>query len=220
MLREIPCAMPTPFTVSHRSGKFSELGKYEYFKTVFSRSDHLSRKSTHKFLDNPNLFAIELTEKLSPPWIENTFEKRECIRFAALPKDPERCGCGRPLSAHTPASTFFSTLPVHLLEKEQQTWTIANNTQTSTTDAFGTIVFQGGAHAHKAQYVRLSYDSEPLDVMYLMEKVWGLEAPRLVITVHGGMSNFEWVSWQKMLFRLPGLVRIYSKSFFENKFRW
>ncbi|CAI2350433.1 unnamed protein product [Caenorhabditis sp. 36 PRJEB53466] len=166
------------------------------------RSDHLSRKSTHKFLDNPNLFAIELTEKLSPPWIENTFERRDCVRFVPQSKDAERCGCGRSLSAHSSACRIFSALPRHpLLEKEQQTWTIANNTQTSTTDAFGTIVFQGGAHAHKAQYVRLSYDSEPLDVMYLMEKVWGLEAPRLVITVHGGMSNFELQERLGRLFR-------------------
>ncbi|PIC34278.1 hypothetical protein B9Z55_013983 [Caenorhabditis nigoni] len=165
------------------------------------RSDHLSRKSTHKLLDNPNLFAIELTEKLSPPWIENTFEKRECVRFTAQSKDAERCGCGRPLAAHSSASRIFYTLPYHIIDKEQEVWTIANNTQTSTTDAFGTIVFQGGAHAHKAQYVRLSYDSEPLDVMYLMEKVWGLEAPRLVITVHGGMSNFELQERLGRLFR-------------------
>uniref|UniRef100_A0A8R1DLB9 Uncharacterized protein n=1 Tax=Caenorhabditis japonica TaxID=281687 RepID=A0A8R1DLB9_CAEJA len=166
------------------------------------RSDHLSRKSTHKMLDNPSLFANELTEKLSPPWIENTFEKRECVRFVARPNDAERCGCGRSLSGHSAASRLFYALPRHpLLEQEEQTWTIANNTQTSTTDAFGTIVFQGGAHAHKAQYVRLSYDSEPLDVMYLMEKVWGLEAPRLVITVRGGMSNFELQERLGRLFR-------------------
>uniref|UniRef100_A0A1I7WIN6 Peptidase_S9 domain-containing protein n=1 Tax=Heterorhabditis bacteriophora TaxID=37862 RepID=A0A1I7WIN6_HETBA len=42
-------------------------------------------------------------------------------------------------------------------------WSIAKHTQVSPTDAFGTIVFQ----------------------------VWGLQPPRLIITVHGGMTNFE-----------------------------
>ncbi|CAB3409686.1 unnamed protein product [Caenorhabditis bovis] len=166
------------------------------------RSDHVSRKSTVKYLDNPNLFALELEEKLSQPWIENTFEKRECIRFVGQQKNSERCGCGRLLSAHSTASmTRFFVAPRLTQFEENETWTIANNTQTSPTDAFGTIVFQGGAHAHKAQYVRLSYDSDPLDVMYLMEKVWGIEAPRLVITVHGGMTNFEVQERMGRLFR-------------------
>lgn len=72
-----------------------------------------------------------------------------------------------------------------------ESWSIDKHTHVSPTDAFGTLVFQGGAHAHKAQYVRLGYDSNPADVMYLMEKVWGLQPPRLVITVHGGMTNFQ-----------------------------
>lgn len=46
-------------------------------------------------------------------------------------------------------------------------------------------------HPHKAQYVRLSFDSDPADVFHLMEKVWGLKRPRLVITIHGGSNNFE-----------------------------
>lgn len=53
------------------------------------------------------------------------------------------------------------------------------------------VFYQGGAHSHKAHYVRLAYDSDPNDILYLMEHVWGLSPPRLVITVHGGMSNFE-----------------------------
>ncbi|CAD6195640.1 unnamed protein product [Caenorhabditis auriculariae] len=153
------------------------------------RSEHVSRKSTAKLLENPNQFARALSEKLSAPWIENTFEKRECVKFIAQAGDPERCGCGRKMTTHSTLAQsrfyVFTRLP------KDETWTIANNTKTSPTDAFGTIVFQGGAHAHKAQYVRLAYDSDPLDVMYLMEKVWGLETPRLVITVHGGTSNFD-----------------------------
>lgn len=46
-------------------------------------------------------------------------------------------------------------------------------------------------HAHKAHYLRLAYDSDPANVMHLMEKIWNLQRPRLVITIHGGMTNFK-----------------------------
>ncbi|KAI6182347.1 hypothetical protein M3Y97_00370500 [Aphelenchoides bicaudatus] len=59
--------------------------------------------------------------------------------------------------------------------------------------------FQGGPHPHKAQYCRLSFDSSPSDVLYLMEKVWNIQRPRLIITIHGGTQNFESVQTQTRL---------------------
>ena len=50
---------------------------------------------------------------------------------------------------------------------------------------------KGGTHVHKARYLRLSFDSDPADIMNLMERLWGLERPRLVISVHGGTSDFK-----------------------------
>ncbi|XGW23872.1 hypothetical protein V3C99_005801 [Haemonchus contortus] len=156
------------------------------------RSGEASRKNTTRLFENPNLFARALSEKLTGPWIEHAFEKRECIKFVGQPENPERCGCGRLMGAHSQlALSRFSVFSQGARIEEGQPWSIATHTQTSPTDAFGTIVFQGGAHAHKAQFIRLGYDSEPENVMYLMEKVWGLQPPRLVITVHGGMTNFE-----------------------------
>ncbi|RCN37751.1 hypothetical protein ANCCAN_16344 [Ancylostoma caninum] len=85
-----------------------------------------------------------------------------------------RCGCGRAMASHSQlALSRFSVFSQSVRVEEGTPWSIATHTQTSPTDAFGTIVFQGGAHAHKAQYIRLGYDSDPENVMYLMEKVRG-----------------------------------------------
>jgi hypothetical protein len=87
--------------------------------------------------------------------------------------------------------------------RTHQKWNIQQHTQTSPTDAYGVIEFQGGPHPHKAQYCRLSFDSSPSDVMYLIEKIWNIRRPRLVITIHGGTQNFELVNISNMfLFRL------------------
>jgi transient receptor potential cation channel subfamily M protein 3 len=40
------------------------------------------------------------------------------------------------------------------------------------------------------QYVRLAHDTRPELIMQLFTKEWGLELPKLVITVQGGKSNF------------------------------
>ncbi|CAJ0596278.1 unnamed protein product [Cylicocyclus nassatus] len=171
------------------------------------RSGEASRKNTARLIENPNLFARTLSEKLTGPWIEHAFVKRECIKFVAQRDVPDRCGCGQLMTAHSQlALSRFSVFSQTIRVEEGTPWSIATHTQTAPTDAFGTIVFQGGAHAHKAQYIRLGYDSEPEDVMYLMEKVWGLVPPKLVITVHGGMSNFEVQEKLGRLFR-DGLLK-------------
>lgn len=56
---------------------------------------------------------------------------------------------------------------------------------------FLNIYFQGAPHPFKAQYLRLGFDSDPADIMCLFEHVWQLEPPKLIITIHGGMTNFE-----------------------------
>ncbi|XP_062922363.1 transient receptor potential cation channel subfamily M member 7 isoform X4 [Mobula hypostoma] len=75
------------------------------------------------------------------------------------------------------------------LEKEE--WSVEKHTNESPTDAYGVINFQGGSHSYRAKFVRLSYDSKPEAVLRLMLKEWQMELPKLVISVHGGMQNFE-----------------------------
>ncbi|XP_072326369.1 transient receptor potential cation channel subfamily M member 7 isoform X2 [Scyliorhinus torazame] len=75
------------------------------------------------------------------------------------------------------------------LEKEE--WSVEKHTSESPTDAYGVINFQGGSHSYRAKYARLSYDTKPEAVLRLMLKEWQMELPKLVISVHGGMQNFE-----------------------------
>lgn len=116
-----------------------------------------------------------------------------------------RCGCGRLSSSHSQlALSRFTTSLIKskssattrnphplLAHSHPHEWNLLEHSEASPTDAFGTIEFQGGTHAHKGHYVRLGFDSDPEDIMYLMEKIWCLQRPRLVITVHGGTSNFQ-----------------------------
>ena len=41
------------------------------------------------------------------------------------------------------------------------------------------------------QYVRLSHDSPPEHVLRLMLREWQMELPKILISVHGGIQNFE-----------------------------
>lgn len=41
------------------------------------------------------------------------------------------------------------------------------------------------------QYARLSYDTEPENILRLMLKEWHMELPKILISVHGGIQNFE-----------------------------
>lgn len=41
------------------------------------------------------------------------------------------------------------------------------------------------------QYVRLSHDSRPESILRLMLKEWNMELPKILISVHGGVQNFE-----------------------------
>ncbi|VIO96455.1 Uncharacterized protein BM_BM4357 [Brugia malayi] len=158
--------------------------------------ENIKQKRSSKLFDRPELFMHALTEKLKGPWIEQVFLKRECIRY--IPTfGTNKCGCGLSLNAHSLAviSQFRATMmndeAAVRSSSQPVRWSITEHTKTAHTDAFGTLEFSGGAHAHKAHYVRLGYDSDPSDIMYLMEKIWGLDPPRLVITVHGGITNFE-----------------------------
>ncbi|VDM55686.1 unnamed protein product [Angiostrongylus costaricensis] len=85
--------------------------------------------------------------------------------FWRIPKDEQlKCGCGSVMKAHSQlALSRFSVFTSNCQLDDTSPWSIATHTQTSPTDAYGTIVFQ----------------------------VWGLPPPPLVITVHGGMANFE-----------------------------
>ncbi|XP_052007956.1 transient receptor potential cation channel subfamily M member 7-like [Xyrauchen texanus] len=142
-------------------------------------------------------------------WIENTFTRRECVYILPVSKDPHRClpgcqicqqlvrcCCGRLVRQHVgfTATLAMKYSDVRLAEgelSELEQWSVEKHTEESPTDAYGVINFQGGSHSYRAKYVRLSYDSRPEAILRLMLKEWQMELPKIVISVHGGIQNFD-----------------------------
>ncbi|XP_077456419.1 transient receptor potential cation channel subfamily M member 3 isoform X5 [Stigmatopora argus] len=150
--------------------------------------------------------------KAQKSWIERAFSKRECVHIIVSAKDPHRCCCGRLIGQHVGLPPGISSS--HNENKERpakndslsEKWSISKHTQLSPTDAFGTIEFQGGGHSNKAMYVRVSYDTKPDLLLHLMTKEWQLELPKLLISVHGGLQNFELQPKLKQVFG-KGLIK-------------
>ncbi|GAB0204518.1 transient receptor potential cation channel subfamily M member 3 [Grus japonensis] len=145
-------------------------------------------------------------------WIERAFYKRECVHIIPSTKDPHRCCCGRLIGQHaglTPNITVQNEKNESRLTRndiQSEKWSISKHTQLSPTDAFGTIEFQGGGHSNKAMYVRVSFDTKPDLLLHLMTKEWQLELPKLLISVHGGLQNFELQPKLKQVFG-KGLIK-------------
>uniref|UniRef100_A0A3Q2QRF8 non-specific serine/threonine protein kinase n=1 Tax=Fundulus heteroclitus TaxID=8078 RepID=A0A3Q2QRF8_FUNHE len=144
------------------------------------------------------------------PWIESTFTKRECVYILPVSKDPHRClpgcqicqqlvrcCCGRLVRQHAGFTASLATKysDVKLGESsnlpDPEEWSVEKHTEGSPTDAYGVINFQGGSHSYRAKYVRLSHDSRPESILRLMLKEWHMELPKILISVHGGVQNFE-----------------------------
>ncbi|ELK16863.1 Transient receptor potential cation channel subfamily M member 1 [Pteropus alecto] len=156
-------------------------------------------------------------------WIEKTFCKRECILVIPSTKDPNRCCCGQLTNQHVPplpSVTSAKNGEEHReAEPQPEKWSVAKHTQSYPTDAYGALEFQGGGSSNKAvaederwapptplQYIRVSYDTKPDSLLHLMVKDWQLELPKLLISVHGGLQNFEMQPKLKQVFG-KGLVK-------------
>ncbi|XP_055055069.2 transient receptor potential cation channel subfamily M member 3 isoform X4 [Misgurnus anguillicaudatus] len=150
--------------------------------------------------------------KAQKSWIERAFSKRECVHVIVSTKDPHRCCCGRLIGQHIGLPPSISSNQNEKSERGpkndslSEKWSISKHTQLSPTDAFGTIEFQGGGHSNKAMYVRVSYDTKPDLLLHLMTKEWQLELPKLLISVHGGLQNFELQPKLKQVFG-KGLIK-------------
>ncbi|XP_053530256.1 transient receptor potential cation channel subfamily M member 3 isoform X2 [Ictalurus punctatus] len=150
--------------------------------------------------------------KAQKSWIERVFSKRECVHIIVSTKDPHRCCCGRLIGQHVGLPPSISSNQNDRSERTLKSdslpekWSISKHTQLSPTDAFGTIEFQGGGHSNKAMYVRVSYDTKADLLLHLMTKEWQLELPKLLISVHGGLQNFELQPKLKQVFG-KGLIK-------------
>ncbi|KAI6241208.1 Transient receptor potential channel [Aphelenchoides fujianensis] len=130
--------------------------------------------------------------------IQSRFKCRECVFVVPSLRNPKKCGCGRTVDDHDTADYQSGASHVDSIQ-----WSIGQNCKLVPTNAFGTIEFEGGPHPLKAQYLRLSFDSDPADIIAHIRKVWKVEPPRLIITVHGGMTNFS---------LQPKLARVFRKG--------
>ncbi|KAL6113706.1 trpm1 [Pungitius sinensis] len=152
--------------------------------------------------------ASSASQKTQRAWIERAFQKRDCIQV--LPsRDASRCACGLPVTQHTstPPEPNEEGAPLVQLEVQlAERWNPAKHTQSSPTDAYGVIEFQGGGHVNKAMYIRVSNDSKPDHLLHLMVKEWQLELPTLLISVHGGLQNFDLPPKLKQVFG-KGLIK-------------
>ncbi|XP_050524701.1 transient receptor potential cation channel trpm isoform X1 [Daktulosphaira vitifoliae] len=121
-------------------------------------------------------------------WVEASFQKRDCVNFIPSKLDKNRCSCGLSLTFHCGGGNGSIQLDPN---SSNEAWSPLKHTILSPTDAYGTIEFQGGPHPTKAQYVRLSHDTRPELILHLFTREWGLELPKLLITIQGGKANFE-----------------------------
>ncbi|XP_056274950.1 transient receptor potential cation channel subfamily M member 6 isoform X3 [Pseudoliparis swirei] len=138
-------------------------------------------------------------------WIEESFSKRDCVKFIPSSRDLHRCipgcqvcqnlircGCGRLIGEHSWQEslppTYLYPGPGQDLEED---WSIELHTKASPTNAFGTIDFQDTAtRVCRAKYVRVAVDSKPEVLFQLMLREWQMERPKLILSVQGGSENF------------------------------
>uniref|UniRef100_A0A674B8K8 Transient receptor potential cation channel, subfamily M, member 1a n=1 Tax=Salmo trutta TaxID=8032 RepID=A0A674B8K8_SALTR len=144
-------------------------------------------------------------------WIEKTFQKRECIQIFPS-KEPNRCSCGQVVNQHVaiiPGATTRAAEEAGQIAQvavPMERWSVLKHTQAMPTDTYGIMEFQGGGHVNKAMYIRVAYDSKPDHMLHLMVKDWQLELPTLLISVHGGLQNFDLQPKLKQVFG-KGLIQ-------------
>uniref|UniRef100_A0A8C5MF01 non-specific serine/threonine protein kinase n=1 Tax=Leptobrachium leishanense TaxID=445787 RepID=A0A8C5MF01_9ANUR len=106
-----------------------------------------------------------------------------------------QCCCGQLIRQHS-FYTDVGSNPSGLAQgssllQDSGPWTVERHTEKIPTDAYGTILFQGGSQGYKAKFVRLSNDSKIEDIIHLMIKYWRMKLPKLLISIHGGTQKFE-----------------------------
>ncbi|XP_061586818.1 transient receptor potential cation channel subfamily M member 6 isoform X2 [Cololabis saira] len=148
---------------------------------------------------------MSFIEKSRKSWIEETFSKRECVKFVPPSWDLHRCVpvcqvcqnlirccCGRLIGEHcwqesVPPISFY----IGSGQDTEDEWSMEVHTRASPTDAYGTIDFEDTAtRVCRAKYVRVAVDSKAEALLQLMLKEWQMERPKLVLTVQGGSENF------------------------------
>ncbi|XP_064336577.1 transient receptor potential cation channel subfamily M member 1 [Camelus dromedarius] len=121
-----------------------------------------------------------------------------------------RCCCGQLTNQHIPPLPSVTSSKNGEENKQVETqpekWSVGKHTQSYPTDSYGILEFQGGGCSNKAMYIRVSHDTKPDSLLHLMVRDWQLELPKLLISVHGGLQNFEMQPKLKQVFG-KGLIK-------------
>uniref|UniRef100_A0A674AGT6 Transient receptor potential cation channel, subfamily M, member 1a n=1 Tax=Salmo trutta TaxID=8032 RepID=A0A674AGT6_SALTR len=137
--------------------------------------------------------------------------ERECERERENKKNSV-CSCGQVVNQHVailPGATTRAAEDAGQIAQvavPMERWSVLKHTQATPTDTYGIMEFQGGGHVNKAMYIRVAYDSKPDHMLHLMVKDWQLELPTLLISVHGGLQNFDLQPKLKQVFG-KGLIQ-------------
>uniref|UniRef100_A0A674AIR8 Transient receptor potential cation channel, subfamily M, member 1a n=1 Tax=Salmo trutta TaxID=8032 RepID=A0A674AIR8_SALTR len=127
-------------------------------------------------------------------------------------KDKKNSVCGQVVNQHVailPGATTRAAEDAGQIAQvavPMERWSVLKHTQATPTDTYGIMEFQGGGHVNKAMYIRVAYDSKPDHMLHLMVKDWQLELPTLLISVHGGLQNFDLQPKLKQVFG-KGLIQ-------------
>uniref|UniRef100_A0A915PF14 TRPM SLOG domain-containing protein n=1 Tax=Setaria digitata TaxID=48799 RepID=A0A915PF14_9BILA len=148
--------------------------------------------------------ATSSASLLQNNWVEQTFKKRECIKFIPSSRYPDKCGCGRLKRnhlSHRPCSASWTAPSSEKMQNITRSDEEIEPEMTGCESEVGLSV--SGPHPYKAQYLRLTVESNPADIMDLFESIWNVPSPKLIITVHGGMTDFD---------LQPKLARVFRKG--------
>ncbi|GMS92746.1 hypothetical protein PENTCL1PPCAC_14921, partial [Pristionchus entomophagus] len=164
------------------------------WKDMLSMTGMMSVVESTAFYDS-QAFARSRSRAKSHSWMEHALSRRECTEFVPSQKYLNKCGCGRTVKQHklkdaaqiprmTEDENGDSSIP-------RAKWSILKNTTVMPSNAFGTIQFENVGVQSEARYARLSFDSDPSSVVRLLQAAWRMKPPKLIVTIHGGLTNFE-----------------------------
>ncbi|XP_074649507.1 transient receptor potential cation channel subfamily M member-like 2 isoform X2 [Tubulanus polymorphus] len=125
---------------------------------------------------------------LTAAYVFGNIRHRQCSKYIADPKyNLSRCKCGRGFEWH-----IYEGIVVDQTTGDQ-VWSVDEHTREIDPDSFGEIKFYGFGNevASTSPYIRVDHKTEVSSVWTLMDEYWGLNPPKLLISVTGGAKSFQ-----------------------------
>lgn len=95
--------------------------------------------------------------------LSQTNQASRCVTFTVRDDHLSRCSCGQLVAQHGPVAAKEEATPLVQLEVQPaERWSPLRHTQTSPTDAYGLLEFQGSGHVNKATVLTLAAQFENL----------------------------------------------------------